>query len=150
MTDASTSLRGLLRTPGTKLEDLFRRSPAGRIPAGDSEGALLIAPGSPVAPAAAKLARLLVWKGKTFDPGTGTLRNKVGPLGTPAVTAAVYYGPSRLDANQAIILDYSRTSRLARWVRDEIREVAPGVFLGFAYWGKHRILAFVLDFTPGE
>ena len=150
MTDATTTMRELMRAPGAKLDDLFQRSPAGRIPAGDSAGALLIAPGSPVAPAAAKLARLIVWKGKTFDPGTGTLRNKVGPLGTRAIMATVYYGPSRFDANRAIILDYSRTSRLARWIRDEMREVAPGVFLGFAYWGKHRILKFVLDSTPGK
>lgn len=150
MTDATTTVRELLCTPGAKLEDLFRRSPAGRIPVGHSEGTLLIASGSPVAPAAAKLARLIAWKGKIFDPGTGTLRNKVGPLGTAAITAAVYYGPSWLDADQAIILDYSRTSRPARWIHDEIREVAPGVFLGLAYWGKHRILKFVLDFTPGK
>lgn len=150
MTDATTTVRELVRAPGAKLDDLFRRSPAGRIPAGDSAGTLLIAPGSPVAPAAAKLARLIAWKGKIFDSGMGTLRNKVGPLGTPAVMATVYYGPSRFDANQAIILDYSRTSRLAWRIRDEMREVAPGVFLGFAYWGKHRILKFVLNLTPGK
>lgn len=150
MADASTTVQGLLHTPRRELSGLFRRLPAGRIPAGDSEGTLLIATGSPVAAAAAGLGRLVVWKGKIFDPGTGTLRNKVGPLGTPAVTATVYYGPSWLDANPAIILDYSRTSHVARWIRDEIREVAPGVFLGLAYWSKHRFLEFVLDFTPAK
>lgn len=147
MTNAATTARELVRTPGPKLEELFRRLPAGRIPVGDSTGTLLIAPGSPVAPAAARLARLIAWQGKVFDPDTGTLHNKVGPLGMPAVTAAVYYGPSRLDTNQAIILDYSGTSVVARRIRDEIREVAPGVFLGLAYWGKRLILKFVLDFT---
>jgi hypothetical protein len=52
----------------------------------------------------------------------GALRNKVGPLGAPANTAKVYYGPSWFDANQAIILDYSRTSRDPR----PDPEVAPG------------------------
>lgn len=150
MTDATRTVRELMRAPGAKLDDLFGRSPADRIPAGDSVGAFLIAPGSPVAPAAARLVRLIAWKGKIFDPGTGTCRNKVGPLGTRALMARVYYGPSRFDAHRAIILDYSRTSRLAWWIRDEMREVAPGVFLGFAYWGKHRILKFVLDSTPGK
>jgi hypothetical protein len=147
MTRASTSVQGLLRSPGTKLDDLFRRSRAGRIPVGDSDGTVILASGSALRAAAAKLAHLIVWKGKVFDAKTGTLRNKVGPLGTPAIAAKVYYGQSWYDTKQAIILDYSRTSRVARWIRDEIREVSPGVFLGMVYWGKRRILKFVLDFT---
>jgi hypothetical protein len=147
MTKTATTARRLLRTPGPDLDALYRRSPAGRIPAGDSNGSFIIAPGSPLAGAAAGLIRLTVWKGKIFDPGAGALRNKVGPLGTPAVAAKVVYGPSRFDGRRSIIIDYSRTSRVARCIRDEIREVAPGVFLGMAYWNRHRFLRFVLDFT---
>jgi hypothetical protein len=147
MTDSSTTAQGLLRTPGVKLDDLFRRSPGGRIPVGDSDGTVILAPPSAIGTAAAKLAHLVAWKGKVFDPETGTLRNKVGPLGTRAIAAKVYQGQSWYDTNQAIILDYSRTSWVARWCRDEIREVSPGVFLGIVYWGRHRILKFVLDFT---
>lgn len=147
MTHASITVQGLLRTPGAKLDDLFRRSPAGRIPVGDSDGMLIFAPNSWFAATVAKLVQLIAWKGKVFDPGTATLRNKVGPLGTPAMAAKVYYGHSWYDANEAIVLDYSHTSLMARWIRDEIREVSPGLFLGIVYWNKHRILKFVLDFT---
>jgi hypothetical protein len=150
MTDTAMTARRLLRTPGPDLDDLYRRSPTGRIPAGDSNGSFIIAPGSPFAGAAAGIVRLTVWKGKIFDSGAGALRNKVGPLGTPAVAAKVAYGPSRFDGRRSIIIDYSRTSRVARCIRDEIREVAPGVFLGMAYWNRHRFLRFVLDLTrPG-
>ena len=47
---------------------------------------------------------------------------------------------------QSVILDYSRTSWLARWVRDEIREIEPCVYLGLAYVFKIRVVAFALEF----
>jgi len=45
------------------------------------------------------------------------------------------------------VLDYSKTSLVARQIRDEIREVAPGVFLGVVFWGHHHVVDFALDFT---
>jgi hypothetical protein len=145
MPDAPSMTVGrLLRTPRKQLDSLFRSSPPGRIPAGDCEGTFIVAPGSASGAAVAGLIRLIVWKGKVFDPGAETVRNKLGPLGMLAVRAEVYYGLSRFDANPAIILDYRSTSLVARWIRDELREVAPGVFLGFAYWHRFRILRFVL------
>lgn len=44
------------------------------------------------------------------------------------------------------MLDYSKTSRVAHWIRDEIREVGPGVYLGLVYWSRARILHFALTF----
>lgn len=74
----------------------------------------------------------------------------MGPLGTPVIAANVYHDASWLDANPAIILDYSRSALLARRIRDEIREVAPGVFLGIVYWYRRKVLRFVLEFTNTE
>jgi hypothetical protein len=51
-----------------------------------------------------------------------------------------------LDQKQAIILDYSKTSLLAHWIRDEIRLVVPGLYLGIVYWDGHKILNFALHF----
>ncbi|MFD1210954.1 hypothetical protein ACFQ36_02720 [Arthrobacter sp. GCM10027362] len=149
-TAPSTAVDRLLHTPGPELDALFRRSPSGRIPVGDGAGTVIFAPNSPVATTAARLVRLLAWQGKVFGPGTGSLRNKMGPLGTEAVPARVYYGTSRLDAGPAIILDYSRSALVARRIRDEIREVAPGVFLGIAYWNRHKVLRFVLEFARAK
>ena len=39
--------------------------------------------------------------------------------------------PSVRDGRPAIILDYTGTSLLYRNARDEIREISPGLFLGF-------------------
>ena len=33
---------------------------------------------------------------------------------------------------------------VAHWIRDEIRLVAPGLYLGLVFWEKERILGFAL------
>jgi hypothetical protein len=81
-----------------------------------------------------------------FDPVQGTLRNKISPFGIAAIAARVYKGESFLDGEECIVLDYSRTSSSARWVRDEIREVGPGVYLGIAYLRKVKVVHFCLMF----
>jgi hypothetical protein len=55
--------------------------------------------------------------------------------------------PSWLDNQPAIILDYSKTSLVARSVRDEIREVGPGTYLGIVYIGHTKTINFVLQFA---
>jgi len=35
---------------------------------------------------------------------------------------------------------------VAHWVRDEIREVAPHIYLGKVYLGKKRLIDFALEF----
>ena len=45
------------------------------------------------------------------------------------------------------MLDYSKTSLVAHWIRDEIREVAADVYLGLVYWQHARILHFALKFS---
>ena len=65
-----------------------------------------------------------------FDPERGVLRNKIGPTGAHAIRAKVYYADSWFDQKQAIILDYHETSLVAHWIRDEIRLVAPCLYLG--------------------
>ena len=72
------------------------------------------------------------WKGKVFDPEKGELRNKILPIGLNAITAKVYKGKSWLDQKECIVLDYSDTSLLAHWIRDEIREVAPAFTSGWS------------------
>jgi hypothetical protein len=62
------------------------------------------------------------------------------------VKARIYIAPSWFDQQPAIILDYSRTSLIAHKVRDEIREVSPGTFLGIVYYGTLKTINFVLQF----
>jgi hypothetical protein len=129
-----------------QLDELYRSSPAGEIPRGEGNGTLLIAPGTKLSDLAARLVRHFAWQGKVFDPERGELRNEVTPFGVKAVAAKVYKGPSWFDENECIILDYSRTSLIAHWVRDEIREVAPGLYLGIAYLNRIKVANFALSF----
>jgi hypothetical protein len=130
-----------------ELDALFRSSAAGEIPVGRTKGAVLVAPGTDIAWPAKRLIRFLAWRGKVFNPQKGDLLNLILPLGVKAVRAKVYKDASWLDQKETIVLDYSKTSRIAHKVRDEIREVSPGVYLGLVYWGRNRILHFTLTST---
>ena len=86
------------------------------------------------------------WQGKVFDAKNGVLRNKILPLGLNAIIAKVYKGQSWLDDKECIVLDYSETSLVARWIRDEIRQIGPKMYLGKVYWDKKRLIDFALEF----
>jgi hypothetical protein len=136
----------LLRMSQEQLDALFTASPAGEIPDGEAEGTAIVAPGTTYSANIAKFISNFAWQGKVFDAKKGVLRNKILPLGLNAIIAKVYKGDSWLDGKQCIVLDYSDTSLLAQWIRDEIREISPGVYLGKVYWGKQRLIDFALEF----
>jgi len=130
-----------------QLDDLFASSPAGPIPTGEGEGTVLFDPGTELEPVAAEVAHLLFWKGKVFDPEKGELRNLILPFGLPAIAAKVFKAPSWVDGKDCVVLDYTHRSIVAHWIRDEIREVAPGLYLGVVFWERRKILNFALRFA---
>lgn len=142
----AASVPELLELGDDDLDALFRRSEAGEIPQGEAKGTVLLRPGTELAGPAAKVVHLLVWQGKVFDPERGELRNEILPFGIKAVQAKVYKDASWLDGKETIVLDYSKTSVVAHWIRDEIREVGPGTYLGLVYWERDRLLHFALQF----
>jgi hypothetical protein len=145
------TLADLTTMSQAELDDLFRTSPLGDTPDGDASGHAIVAPGTELTGPVLWFARWLAWQGKVFDRPRATLLNKVGPLGLNLIRASVYIAPSWFDQQPAIILDYSKTSILASKVRDEIREVAPGLFLGIVFYGSAKTINFTLDFgAPGR
>lgn len=128
----------------SELDDLFKAAPPGPIPVGDTQGTAIFKPGTFIATLVALLARLLFWKGKVFNPTSKDLLNKLSPFSIRGIRAKVYLGKSWLDGQPVIVIDYSETSFVAQKIRDEIREVAPGVYLGKVWWGKKRIADFAL------
>jgi len=142
----AVTLEDLTTMSQAELDDLFRRSPAGEIPDGDAQGTAIVAPGTDLELPILVFTRWLAWQGKYVYRAQGYLVNKVGPLGFHLVKARVYKAPSWFDTNPAIILDYSQTSLIAHKVRDEIREVSPGTFLGIVYYGSYKTINFVLQF----
>ncbi len=136
----------MLKMSQEELDDLFKQSPAGNIPTGEAKGTAIVAPGTTYSQNIADFVNHFAWQGKVFDPAKGVLRNKILPFGLNAIIAKVYKGPSWLDDKECIVLDYSETSLLAHWIRDEIREVAPNIYLGKVYWSKKRLIDFALQF----
>jgi hypothetical protein len=141
----------LLKMSQAQLDELFTQSPAGEMPEGEAKGTAIVAPGTTYAQNIAVFVNQFAWQGKVFDPVKGVLRNRVSPFGLNAVMAKIYKAESWMDGKECIVLDYSETSLVARWVRDEIRKVAPGLYLGKVYWSKKRLIDFALEVVgPAE
>lgn len=130
--------RDLPSMRGKQLDALFANAPAGEIPVGKGRGQALMATGTFAARPLMTITRLLAWQGKVFDGPSHTLRNLISPFGFKAITADVYVDASRLDGKPCIVLDYSKTSRVAGFVRDEIRQVGPGLYVGVVYVRSRR------------
>ena len=78
-------------------------------------------------------------------------------FGLSAVRADMYYGESWLDGRESIVLDYANTSKLFGDARDEMREIAPGLYLGMTYVRKSPEPKLAMFYTiqsapsyPGE
>lgn len=142
----SYTVAQLLTMSSDSLDDLFRESLPGDIPNGEAHGTAILAPGTRYTVEIAEMVNHFAWQGKNFDAATGTLKNRILPLGLSAILAKVYRGESWLDKKDCIILDYSETSMLAHWIRDEIRTIGPGMYLGVVYWNTTKLIHFVLQF----
>jgi hypothetical protein len=136
----------LLKMSATQLDDLFKASPPGPIPDGQAKGTAIIAPGTVFSPEIAEYITFFVWQGKSFDGAKGVLINRILPFGLKAIVAEVYKGNSWLDQKECIVLDYSKTSEVAKWIRDEIRQIGDRFYLGRVYWDSKPLIHFCLEF----
>ena len=136
----------LLAMTQAQLDELFKASPPGDIPDGSAKGTAIIAPGTRYSETIAEIINHFGWQGKVFDAKKGVLKNRILFFGLEAILARVYKDKSWLDGQECIVLDYSETSLLAHYIRDEIRLIGPGFYLGKVYWGKDRLIDFCLQF----
>ena len=146
---------GLLDLPQQRLDEVFRAGTSATIPVGRGSGSVIIKPGRQLARVLNTVLTAIFWRGKRFTPATQDLKNLVSPFAVPAIRAKVYKQASWYDGAECVVLDYSKTSFVAGWIRDEIREVSPGLYLGLVYGvgrlfgGRRRIAGFALTFGPG-
>jgi hypothetical protein len=124
------TLDALLRMSPAEIEALYRQGAAAALPTGRVRGTALLAPGTWRSRPLSRGARLL-WQGKVVEPDQSTAVNRF--FGMRMIRGQLSQGPSWLDGAPALILDYSQTSRIYARNRDEIRQVAPGLFLGLMY-----------------
>ena len=144
----TTGTLDLLRISGPDLDDLYGGGTVTAIPRGTGTGTAIFAPARGLGRLLAKITALTAWQGKVIDRDGAHLVNLVSPLRRRAIKAKVYEADSWFDGRRAIFIDYSQTSWVARWVHDEIREVAPDIYLGLVYLRSRRLpLRFVLDFS---
>ncbi len=142
--DPPREMRDLVRMPKHELEALYLASPPAPAPSGFLPGRAITNPGSRFTVVNSRATRL-AWQGKIFR-DDGTMINRVFGFGK-VIPADVYHGESLIDGQPSLILDYS-ASKLWPDVRDEIREVAPGLYLGVMYKGKDQMqqkMFFTLD-----
>src|SRR6185503_19043652 len=71
----------LLGTANSELDALFRESPAGPIPDGDTRGTLLAWPGTRWAKPLASVVYLIAWKGKVLNRRDALLCSNITPFG---------------------------------------------------------------------
>lgn len=147
--DKQASVEQWINMSRKQLDDIYKKSNAGNLPFGDTTGTAIFA-GSPVPRLLTSTANFLAWQGKIFDLfspdfDSGVVVNKVSPLGLKLIVAKVYRDKSWMDGKDTIVIDYSGTSIAARKIRDEIREVSQGLYLGKVWWGEKRVLDFALE-----
>lgn len=140
----------LVRMNRPDLESLYRGAEIGTAPTGYARGRAIMNPGSRLTVPASRVTHVL-WQGKVFKDDS-TMVNRV--FGLRAVHARVYIGESWLDGQPSLILDYRGTSRLFADVRDEVRELSPGLYLGLTYRrrdaGPELATFFALDTRPSS
>jgi mono/diheme cytochrome c family protein len=138
----------LLKQSRAQLDELFRKSPAGEIPNGEGTGTAIVCPGTICAGLIAWLARWFLWQGKVFDAKRNCLVNRISVLSLCGIQARVYKDKSWFDDQECIVIDYSKTSFIAKAIRDEIREVSSGLYLGQVFVGKSKtpVIKFAISF----
>jgi len=136
----------LLTMTEAELDDLFSSVEAGPIPNGEAKGTAIVAAGTPFTAKIADFINIFAWQGKVFDSQKMVLTNMITAFGLRAVLARISREPSWIDGKECIVLDYSETSLVAHWVRDEMRLIGPGLYLGRVFWNKDPLIHFALQF----
>ncbi len=119
----------LKRLDACELDQLFARGSAAALPVGAVRGHILFR-------TEGKLPRLrtrlggAVWKGKYFY-DDGCFINQW--VGFRAISSSAVIAPSWFDGQPCIVLEYPSGTPIFANTRDELREIAPGLYLGRFY-----------------
>jgi len=141
------TLNDLSNRSWCELEGIYRSAVPGAAPCGFYRGHVVFRPHDFLAGPRSAITNYS-WQGKHFE--NNTLINQF--RGVRMIRANVAPGESWLDGRPAHILDYQKTSLLWFDVRDETREVSPGVYVGAMYLRrfhepKLKVL-FILEAEP--
>lgn len=127
--DACLSARDLSRLTQAELDDLFCRGSAEPAPQGVLRGKVLLVVDAACPRLRARLQNI-VWKGKVLDCAGGMINRWCG---FRAVEARWHLGHSCFDGKPCVVVDYEPDAPIFGNTRDEIRQIAPGLWLGRFY-----------------
>jgi hypothetical protein len=119
----------LRRISVEQLDQVFAEGRAECLPVGAFHGTVLLRTDTRLPRLRARLAGI-AWKGKVFDPDGGFTNQWAG---FRAVASRVAVGSSWYDGRPCVVLEYPPSSPVFANARDELREIAPGVYLGRFY-----------------
>lgn len=140
------TLDSLLHMSRAELEALYCQAPPAPMLDGYYRGISIRWAGSCLTATDSKITGCL-WKGKRFDSCSCTLVNRWCG-GVEKVHARVCCGESWLDGKPSLIMDYRGSSAVVwRKGRDELRELAPGLYLGVMFKDSHCEPKFVRFFA---
>lgn len=154
----SPSLDGLLELPHERLAALYTGAPPPVLEAlnGPLRGRMLVVPAVPAAisalPCAWARTSTFPWRGKSFrslGPDRGEGVNRVVLDRIELFRFETDIGPSLDDGEPVVRLSYDLPENpgLIRRIDDEVREIAPGLFLGQAWLRLRGKPRFVLWFA---
>jgi uncharacterized protein (TIGR03000 family) len=147
--DAGNSLDQLARLSCPQLEQLFAQAPAAPLRVGFARGSILVLSGRPFPEMSRKVAGL-IWRGKHFQED-GTFVNQWA--GFRAIRSEVTLGPSYYDGKPSLLLEYPKPVPYFGKMRDEVREIAPGLCLCMVFEksSSPKFRGFIgLQFDPQE
>jgi hypothetical protein len=106
---------------------LYKASDVGRPFVGDFKGGLVHVTDRHLPRIKLRLANTF-WRGKEAHDDGYFVNRWIG--GIKAIDSTYVIGPSWLDGRPAVLMDYAPRTPLFGNLHDELREVAPGVYLG--------------------
>jgi hypothetical protein len=112
-----------------ELEQAYACGQGGSFPSGFGKGELLMLANTKRPKMKTRMANV-VWKGKTFD-DDGYFINQWA--GFKALHSYAAEGPSWYDGLPCVVMEYPAGTPVFANMRDEIREVGPGVWLGMFF-----------------
>jgi hypothetical protein len=120
----------LKRLSVCELADLFTKAEMGHIPCGDLDGQLLCKTDHCLAKMKVWCSNL-AWRGKHFGPDNYFINRWIGNRSW--LDSCYTVGPAWTDGRPALILEYPPQTPLFGNQHDEIREIAPGLYLGVIF-----------------
>ena len=112
-----------------ELTRLFEQGTVNQIPVGYAKGRVLLMTDAKLPRLKARMASSF-WKGKHFDDDGGFINQFVG---FQALRSKAELGTSWHDGKPCIVIEYPSNTPLFGNNRDELREIAPGLYLARLY-----------------